>query len=73
MQIQSVARGRADDGGDVWLIEARIDPTDKATLAALAEYEARVAAGTSPPLTAYPARDVAVPLLAAIVAAGQTP
>jgi hypothetical protein len=73
MQIQSVARGRADDGGDVWLIEARIDPTDTATLAALAEYEARLAAGTSPPLTADPARDVAVPVLAAIVAAGQTP
>lgn len=65
----SVNFGRADDGGRVILIEARIDPSDTAALAALAEYEARVAAGTSPPLTADPARDVAVPLLAAIVAA----
>lgn len=64
-----VTFGRADDGGRVILIEARIDPGDTAALAALAEYEARVAAGTSPPLTADPARDVAVPLLAAIVAA----
>ncbi len=65
----SVNFGRADDGGRVILIEARIDPSDTAALAALAEYEARTAAGTSPPLTADPARDVAVPLLAAIVAA----
>lgn len=67
--IIGVAFGRDDDGGRVILIEARIDPSDTAALAALAEYEARVAAGTSPPLTADPARDVAVPLLAAIVAA----
>lgn len=65
----NITFGRADDGGRVILIEARIDPSDTAALAALAEYEARVAAGTSPPLTADPARDVAVPLLAAIVAA----
>lgn len=64
-----VTFGRADDGGRVILIEARIDPSDTAALAALAEYEARTAAGTTPPLTADPARDVAVPLLAAIVAA----
>jgi len=67
----NITFGRADDGGRVILIEARIDPSDTAALAALAEYEARVAAGTSPPLTADPARTIAVPLLAAIVEASE--
>lgn len=67
--IIGVAFGRDDDGTRVVHLEVRIDSTDPDVLAALAEYESRVAAGTSPPLTADPARDVAVPLLAAIVAA----
>jgi hypothetical protein len=65
-----VTLGRADDGGTVILIEARIDPTDTDALAAVDEYRARVAAGQTPEMLAEAARALAVPLAAAIVAGG---